>query len=114
MDSAENYSNYAPFIHFFFDTIGASFLACLSTVICYRKIEKKVPKKKRCAKGYAPLNRAATRRATAFEKAVQNNRRVRANKVLDKSKFSTCEKSRQKLLIKLKKDYTKRIIYGIM
>ena len=31
---------------------------------------------------------AATRRAVAFEKATQNNRRVRANKVLDKSKFT--------------------------
>ena len=43
--------------------------------------------KKRRAKGYAPLNRAATRRATTFEKAAQNNRLVSTNNLHAKPQF---------------------------
>ena len=50
--------------------------------------QRKAMEKKRRAKGCAPLNRAATRRATAFEKAAQNNQWVSANIVRAKSHFS--------------------------
>ena len=53
--------------------------------------EKIAPKEKAPQKEKGRLRSrragAATRRAVAFEKATQNNRRVRANKLRDKSKF---------------------------
>ena len=68
--SATIYADFLSKVHFFFDEASA---------------KKKFPK--RNAVSFACAAGAAARRATAFEKAVQNNRVVGANNVRDKSKF---------------------------
>ena len=65
IDSTTNYNNCLSFAHFFFGQVSA---------------KKKFPKRN-------AVFCANAARATAFEKAVQNNRVVCANKVPYKSKF---------------------------
>ena len=68
--SATIYSYFLSKVHFFFDEARAK-----------KKFPKRNAVSSACAAG------ATTRGATAFEKAVQNNRLVGANNVRDKSKF---------------------------